>query len=321
MKGFWIACMALACAWAPALVRSQAYPVKPIRLVAPYPPGGIDAYARALLPRATELLGQPVVIENRAGANGFIGAEYVARSAPDGYTLLFISSGTFVYGVALARSVPFDPIRDFTPVANLFETLKILTVHASLPIGSVAELIDYAKRNPGKLTYASAGIGSVQHLVAESFKSAAGVDILHIPYKGTAPMATDLLAGRADLGFPAVNNVKPYLGSGKLKVIAVADARRYAGMPDIPTVSETVPAFRPTPSWTAVFGPAGMARPVVDRLNSVFLSALQSTEARRYLDENGAAIKGGSPQDPGATVKDDLAAAVELIRKTGIRAE
>ena len=300
---------------------AQSYPTRPIRLVVPYPPGGIDVFARVMLPKASELLGQPVVIDNRAGANGIIGSDNVVHSPPDGHSLLFVTAGTIVVVPVLTKVQPFDTVKDFTPIVNLLDPLQILTVHASLPVASVKELIDYAKRNPGKLSYASSGVGSVFYLNGEQLKLLAGMDIVHVPYKGSAPMTTDLLAGRIEVGLPALNNVNEYLGSGKLRILAVLDSQRYAGLPGVPTLAETVAGFRKTPTWTAVFGPASLPRPIVERLNGVFLKALDAPEVRKFIDERGAVIRGGTPQDLAATIRSDLELTEKLIKTIGIQPE
>jgi tripartite-type tricarboxylate transporter receptor subunit TctC len=321
MKTIPAAMAAIVIVFAAVPAHAQAYPAKPIRLVAPYPAGGIDAFARVMLPKLQETLGQPIVIDNRAGANGNIGSEHVARSAPDGYTLLFVTAGTIVSGALLTKVQPFDTVKDFTPVINLFDPLQILTVHVSVPVSSVPELIEYARRNPGKLSYASSGVASVFHMNGEAFKVLAGVDLVHVPYKGSAPMATDLLAGRVEVGFPAVNNVKAYLGSGKLKVLATLDPQRYPAMPDVPPLAESVPGFRKVSTWTAVFGPAALPRPIVERLNGAFSKALEAPEVRRFMDENGAVIRGGTPEDLAATIRTDLELTARLIERVGIKPE
>ncbi len=300
---------------------AQTYPTKPIRLVVPYPPGGIDVFARVMLPKASEALGQPIVIENRAGANGVIGSENIAHSAPDGYSLLFVTAGSIVTGAALTKVQPFDVAKDFTPVINLLDPLQILTVHPSLPVRSVQELIDYAKRNPGKLSYGSSGIGSVFHLNGEQFKKLAGVDIVHVPYKGTAPLVTELLTGRIEVGLPAVNNVKEYLGSGKLRVLAVLDSQRYAGLPGVPILADAVPGFRKVPTWTAIFGPPGLPRAIVDRVNGAFQRALQAPEVRKFIEDQGAVIRGGTPEELAATIRSDLDFTVNLVKNLGIQPE
>jgi tripartite-type tricarboxylate transporter receptor subunit TctC len=300
---------------------AQSYPSKPIRLVVPYPPGGADVFARAVLPQATEMLGQPIIVDNRPGANGFVGSSFVAKSQPDGYTLLFTTAGSHVSGPLLNPNVPYDPVKDFSPVINLLEPLQLLTVSAALPVSSVAQLVEHTKRNPGKLSYASSGAGSVFHLNGEAFKLITGTDLLHVPFKGSAPMATDLLAGRIDVGFPALNNVKQFLNTGKLRVLAVLESKRYPAMPDVSTLAESVPGFVKAATWFAMFGPAELPRPLIERLNGVFQKALDSADARKFLDDNGAIAIGGSPQQLAATLKSDIELTAKLIKAAGIKGE
>jgi tripartite-type tricarboxylate transporter receptor subunit TctC len=299
----------------------QAYPAKPIRLIVPYPPGGIDPYARIVAPRMTEELGQPIVIENRPGANGFIGSEVASRSAPDGYTLLFATSSTMVAGTFLSKNLPFDPQKDFTYIISLFEALQTLAVRTSLNVNTVQELIDYARKNPGKLSYNSSGIGSVFHLNGELFKMATGVDIVHVPYGGTGPMAAAFAAGQVEVSFPGVTNIRPFLPKGEVKVLAVLEPKRYSAMPNVPTMAEIIPGFRKAPSWIGYLGPAGIPRPIVERVNASVTKALAAAEVRKFFDDNGAQAIGGSPDEFTAAVKKDFEVTGALVKKIGIQPE
>jgi tripartite-type tricarboxylate transporter receptor subunit TctC len=318
-KSRWIAGF-LALAFS-GMVFSQAYPSKPIRLIVPYPPGGIDPYARILSPRMTEDLGQQIVIENRAGANGFIGSEVAARSPADGYTLLFATSSTMVAGPFLSKNVPFDPIKDFTYIVPLFEALQTLAVRTSLGINSVQELIDYAKKNPGKLSYNSSGIGSVFHLNGELFKMASGVDIVHVPYGGTGPMAQAFAAGQVEVSFPGVTNIRPFLPKGEVKVLAVLEPKRYAAMPNVPTMAEILPGFRKAPSWIGYLGPGNLPRPIVDRINGSVTKATAAPEVRKFFDDNGAQILVTSPEEFLSGVRKDVEVTGALVKKIGIQPE
>ena len=300
---------------------AQAYPAKPIRLIVPYPPGGIDPYARVVGVPMTADLGQPIVIENRPGANGFIGSEATARSAPDGYTLAFATSSTMVAGPFLSKTVPFDPVKDFTYVVPLFEALMTLSVRSSLNVNSVQELVDYAKRNPGKLSYNSSGIGSVFHLNGEMFKMAMGADIVHVPYGGTGPMAAAFAAGQVEVSFPGVTNVRPFLAKGEVKVIAVLEPRRFAAMPNVPTLAETLPGFRKAPSWIGYLAPAGLPRPLVERINTSVNKAWNAPEVKKFFDDNGAMFIGGSADEFAASVKRDIEVTAALVKKIGIQPE
>ena len=313
--------IAAACLAAPLWANAQAYPVKPIRMVVPYPPGGIDPYARVMMPAMNEMLGQQIVLENRPGANGVIGSDIVAKSAPDGYTILFATSSTLVGGIFLIKDVPFDPVKDLTPISNMFEPQQVLAAPASFPPNTVKELVDYAKRNPGKISYGSSGIGSVFHLNGELLKIVADIDMVHVPYKGTGPLATELLAGRVDMAFPALSNVRGFLSSGKVKLLAVPEGKRIAQLPDVPTVAETIPGFQKVPSWIAMFGPAGMPAPVVNRLHAAIVRGLGTPESRKYHEENGSLIMATGPEQLTAALKGDLERVGKLIKRLDIKPE
>jgi len=298
---------------------AQGFPTKPVHVVVPFPPGGVDVVARPIVTRMSESLGRPVIMENRAGANGIIGSELVMRAAPDGYTLLVTTSSTLVTSRFLSKNVPFHPQKDFTPVGAMYESVQIVAVRAVLPVSSLKELVDYAKRNPGKLTYASSGIGSAFHMLGETFKQVAGVDILHVPYKGTGPVAVAIVAGQVDMAFPSFGNLAGNVG--KVKVLAVTDAKRYAKYPDIPTLAEAVPGVRRTPGWIALFGPAGMQRPVIGRINAAMLAALRSPEIKDVLARNDSVDIGGTPEDLAVLVSDGLEIAADQVQKIGLKPE
>ena len=300
---------------------AQSYPVKPIRLVAPYPPGGIDIYARSLVPKVSELLGQPVVIDNRAGANGFIGSRHVADSPPDGYTLLFVTASTPVIGIVLTKVAPYDPIKDFTPIINLLDGQSVVVVPAASPVNSLRDLIEFARKYPGKLSFSSSGLGSSFHLNGESIKMATGIDILHVPYKGSAPALTDVVAGRIDIGLPSYQNAKPQIDQGKLKLLAVIDARRNPALPDTPAVGEVIPGFKKAPGWTAIFGPAGLQRPVIERLNTAFAQALREPEMQKTIATNGATLRASTADELAALVKDDLVNVAAIVKAAKIPVE
>ena len=304
-----------------AQVFAQAFPSKPMRMVIPFPPGGIDTQARVLAQKMAEDLGQPMVVENRAGANGNIGSENVARSAPDGYSTLFTSSSTMIIGPFVSKNVPFDPIKDFTPILNVYESTQTLAVPSSLPVNSVKELVELAKRNPGKLSYSSSGVGSWVHLTAEVFKQVTGTDIVHVPYKGTGPMVADLAAGRVEVSFPSYATAQNFLNAGKVKILALAAPKRFSGMPDIPTIGETFPGFQRPPTWIALFGPAGMPQPVLRRLATAGQKALDSAELRSFFAKSNAIIVGGTPEDLAASMRADWDITARLIKSLGIQPE
>ena len=299
---------------------AQTYPARLIRVIAPFPPGGgaTEIIIRMVAPKLQEYLGQPVIIENRAGANGAIGSELVMRSPPDGYTLLYCTSGTFATSVYLVKNLPFDPVKDFSPINLMASPLTTFVAHPSVPFNSIRELIDYAKKNPGKLTFASAGIGSMQHLTGEAFKNTTGIDMLHVPYKGAAPATNAVISGQVHIYFPGTSAVKPLLPSGKLKVLGMLETRRFAGMPDIPTVGETVPGFTKAASWFAMFGPAAMPQAILQRLNGEINRALRHAEVLARFDEAGIAAIGGTPEELAAVLKTDIEKSGTLIRALGI---
>jgi tripartite-type tricarboxylate transporter receptor subunit TctC len=319
----YVALVALcAAAFAPAAL-SQTFPSRVVRVIVPYPPGGgaTELIIRLIAPKMSEALGQPVIIDNRAGANGFIGSEMVARAAPDGHTLLYASSSTMANGIYLSKNVPFDPVRDFTPIGLAGTPITTFAVNPSLPVSTVKELIDYARRNPGKLTFGSSGIGSMHHLTGEAFKRVTGTDMLHVPYKGTAQAFNDVVAGRIDIFFAGTTLVRPLLGGGKIKVIGMLESQRYAGLANIPTVSETLPGFTKAPSWFAVFGPPALPVPIVSRLNDELAKALRHPDVAARLDEVGIQPLPGTPAQLAATLRDDIERAGRLMKELGIQPE
>jgi tripartite-type tricarboxylate transporter receptor subunit TctC len=298
---------------------AQEFPTKPVHVIVPFPPGGVDVVARPIVTKMSDSLGRPVVMENRAGANGIIGSELVMRAAPDGYTLLVTTSSTLVTSLFLTTNVPFHPQKDFTPVGPMYESVQLLAVRGDLPVNSVKELIDLARRNPGKLTYASSGIGSAFHMAGEEFKQLAGVDILHVPYKGTGPVAVAIVAGQVDMAFPSFGNLAGNVA--KVKVLAVTDPKRYAKYPDIPTLGEVLPGFKRTPGWISMFGPAGLPRAVVARLNNALNAAMRTPEIRDVLARNDSVDISGSPEQLAAMVSDGLQIAGDMVKRMGIKPE
>jgi tripartite-type tricarboxylate transporter receptor subunit TctC len=304
-----------------ACATAQSFPSKPVRMVIPFPPGGVDVTGRILANKLGELLGQPVVVDNRGGANGIIGSEIVARAAPDGYTILLTTPSTHITAVYLQKGVPYDPVRDFTPLCAVLEPVSLLVAHPSVPANTVQELVALAKKNPGKLTYSSSGIGSVFHLTGEALKDAAGVDILHVPYKGTGPSLADVVAGRIDITISAVTSTRPQIATGKLKALAVAEPTRYASMPNLPTISEAVPGFDKPSTWFGFFGPAGMPRPVVQRLNTDMVKAARAPELQDKLHESGFSVIAGSPEEFGVMLKKGLEVYGKLVKSVGLKPE
>src|SRR5207245_8168255 len=281
---------------------------RPITMVVPFPPGpSLDLVARLTGARLADALGQPVVVENRTGANGTLGANAVARAAPDGRTLLFTTASTQVTAVHLMKNLPYDPVKDFTPIIAAVEPVTCLIVNSTLPVSSVGELVAYAKARPGALSYGSSGVGSVFHLVGELFNQTAGVSINHVPYRGVAPALQDVVAGHIPMAFLSISNALALGDNAGIRILAVLEPQRFARRPDIPSMSEAVPAFHKPSSWFGVFGPAGLPSPTVARLNGEIIRALAAADVKAKLDENGLAEIGGSPENFRALIVDGLA--------------
>jgi tripartite-type tricarboxylate transporter receptor subunit TctC len=296
------------------------WPGKPIKWVVPFPPGGaMDVIARTLGDQAARELGQPFVIENRPGAGGNIGADYVAKQPADGYTIMITSIGMATNKALYAR-LGYDPVKDFTPISLLAVVPNVLVVNAAKsPDRSVKDVVDRARREPGKLTYASAGNGTSIHLAGEVFASMAGVNLMHVPYKGSSPAVTDMLGGQVDLMFDSITSARPHIQSGKLRALGVTTAKRSSALPDVPTIAEAgVPGYEVSP-WFAVFAPAGTPAGVVDRLNRVLNAAMQQPDTRRKLEGVGAEPIGTTPQELAVHLNKELDRWGALIKARGIR--
>jgi tripartite-type tricarboxylate transporter receptor subunit TctC len=276
-----ISALALIAALAsPRAANAENYPAKPIRIIVGYPPGaGIDFTARLLADWLKAALGQPVVVENRAGAGGELAAEYVSRAEADGYTLMYAVGSDLVWTKFLTRRPTVDPLKDLTPIATVISSVNCVAVNAALPIKSFQELVEFTKASPGKLTYGTSGIQSYYYLIGEALKQQ-GVDMLHVPYKGNAPVVSALLAREIDVALTTLASVAAHVESGTVRNLAVMEPKRYSGAPDIPAISEVLPAFRAPLSWFGLFGPPGMPQPVVEKLHGEISKALSSTEIR-----------------------------------------
>jgi tripartite-type tricarboxylate transporter receptor subunit TctC len=314
--------MALAMLASSANAADAPFPNRPIRLVLPFPPGGgTDAVARVMAPKLGEILGVPVVVDNRPGAGGNVAAEAVAKAASDGYTLLMGFSSVMTVNKTLYASVPFDPVKDFEPIIQIATAEYFLVVNPELPVKSVEDLVRYAKAHPGKLNYASAGIASPLHLAGELFKSRAGVDIVHVPYKGGGPAALAVITGEAQVLFGSVASSMEQIKAGKLRALAVTGTERSPLAPDLPTLAESgFPDFRVT-AWHALFAPAGTPRAVVTRLNEATVEALRSPELAKRIRAVGYEPTATSPQDLGNIVQTESAMWAKLIKSANIRSE
>jgi len=303
-------------------VGAQAYPVKPVRVVVPFPPsGGTDVIARVVAPRFSEALGQQTLIDNRAGANGNVGTEIVARAVPDGYTLLFNGSGTLAINPGLYPKLPYDSVRDFAPVTLMVLQPSVLVVHPSLPVKTVNDLIAFARSRPGQINFGSSGNGSIAHLSAEVFKTMAKVNMVHVPYKGAAPALVDLIAGETQLIFAGSASVMPHVRSGRLRVLGVTTPRRVVATPEIPTIAESgLPGFEAT-GWYGLLAPAGTAEAVVNRLNAAMNAALKQPEVQEKLVSLGLEVAGSTPRQFADFIKAEITKYATVVKQASIRVD
>jgi tripartite-type tricarboxylate transporter receptor subunit TctC len=311
-----VALFALACMAASA----ADYPSKPIRWISPWPPGGAnDVFSRDIGRKLSDAFGQPVIVDNRPGAAGTIGSDVAAKAPADGYTVVMGSSPTHAIAPSLYPQLPYDPVRDFTAVTLVGTVPNVLVVHPSLAAKNVKELIALAKASPGRLNFASAGNGTSQHLSGELFKTLAGVDMVHVPYKGTAPAMVDLIAGQVQLAFDNVTTIVPYIQAGKLRALAVTPAKRSAILPDVPTVAEAgVPGYEAS-VWFGVFAPAGTPQPVIARLHAEILKALNTADLRARMVAMGTDISGMGPAEFQAFVRKEVPKWAEVVRKANVK--
>jgi len=300
---------------------SGQYPAKPVRFIVPSAAGGgTDIIARAISLKLSESLGQQFVVDNRPGAGQMIGIEIAAKSPADGHTILMAAS-TLAINPIMYKKVPYDPLRDFAPITQAATLANVIVVHPSLPVKSIAELIAYAKQRPGQLNFASAGIGTSPQMSVELLKSMAGIDMVHIPYKGTSPGVVDLLAGQVSVMAPNLLTALPHIKAGKLRALAVTSAKRSQGLPEVPTIAESgLPGYDST-QWYGVLAPAGTVREIVMRLHDEIVRALRTPEVMRRLAADGAEPVGGSPEEFTAFIKSEIDKWAQVARVAGIRAE
>ena len=302
--------------------QAQTYPGKPIRLVCPFPPGGaVDIASRAVAQALTQQLGQPVTVDNRPGAGGNIGAEIAAKSPADGYTLLMATSNILAINPVLYSKIPFDSLKDFAPVSIVVEVSNVLVLHPSVPANSVPEVIALAKQQPGRLTYASSGNGTSMHLAGELFKSMAGVDLVHIPYKGAAASTVDLLAGRVNMVFDSLPPALPNIKAGKVRALAVTGAKRSQFLPDLPTIAEAALPGYETAIWFGIVAPAGTPPEIVARLNAELVKAAASTEFRERLARHGFDVVSSTPEQMAESVRSEMAKWGKVVKALGMRVD
>jgi len=304
---------------AASMVHAQSYPGKPVRLIVPFPAGGpSDITARILAPKVSAALGQNLIVENRAGASSIIGSDLVAKSAPDGYTLL-MSTVTNTINVSLIPKIPYDMARDFEAVAQLFITTSILTAHPSLPVKSVKELVALAKARPGQLTYASASNGSPSHLAGELFKTLSGIQMLHVPYKGGGPAAIDQVAGQVQLAFLSAPAVVPFIKDGRLRALAVTNAKRSLVLPQLPTIAEAGLRGYESEGWSSILAPAKTPAAVVQRLYQDFTGAVRDPDARAKLIAAGTEPALLTPDETASKVRHEIARWAKVVKASGMK--
>jgi len=301
---------------------AQAWPSKPIRLVVPYPPGGsTDLLARTIGQKVGEALGQQIIVDNRAGAGGMLGSEIVARAAPDGYTILLGTGATHGLTLLLSKAIPYDPVKDFTPITAAVEVPIILCVSLQVPAATARELVDYAKKNPGKLAYGSSGTGSPHHLSGELLRQVAGIDVVHVPYKGAAPAVQDLIGSQIPMVFTTLSTALPHIKAGKIRAIGFVEAKRQPSVPEIPTIGESVPGYVMPASWLGFFAPAGLPDPILRRLNAEIVKAVQSPDVKAKLETAGMPVVGTGSEEFAKMVKDDIETFRKIVNAAGIKPE
>lgn len=312
-------CAAACCL--PASASAQLDPPRPIRMIVPFSPGGFtDIITRVVAQHLSVAWKQQVIVENKPGANGIIGSEIVARAAPDGHTLLVMAPG-HASNVSLQSKLPYDTLRDFTPIALLITLPSVLVVHPSVPVATMREFIDLAKSKPGELAYGSGGNGSSQHLAMEMLKTMAGIDLVHVPYKGSAPAEADLVGGQVKAMFAATVSITPQIKAGRLKALAMSSAKRSQAMPDVPTVAESgLPGYVAI-AWAGMLGPKDLPRPIVDKLNAEVTRIMALPEVQARITALGAEFQPNTPQQFDAFIREEIIRWAEVIKKSNIKVD
>jgi tripartite-type tricarboxylate transporter receptor subunit TctC len=304
------------------VIAQPVYPGKPIRMIVPFPPGGsIDPVARLISPKLAESFGQPVLVDNRPGANGTIGTDILAKSPPDGYTIILLGASTHVTNALLMRNLPYDSFKDFAPVATIQRSDYVLVVHPALPANTLKELVALAKSRPGQISYASSGNGNLNHLAAELFNMMTGVKTHHVPYKGGGQALTDLMSGQVQMHFSVLISAIPQIRSGRLKAIAIGGDTRFAALPQVPTFTEAgLPGFSLRP-WQGVLAPARTPRPIIDRLSGEIARIVALPEIRERLVSLGMQPLISTPEQFAALMADDMAKSSAVIKAANIGLE
>ncbi len=298
---------------------AQTWPARPIQVIFPYPPGSpLDAIGRLVIDRAGKQLGQPMVFENKPGANGILGQGIAARATPDGYTILLSSTSAFLLNSFLRKDLPYDPARSFVPVTPVADIPVALIVSSRIPVKNTREFVQYLKANPTKVAYGSVGNGSFNHLLMEQFKSTAGVDMLHVPYQGAGPVATELIAGRIEASVLAPRG--PWTAN-QVNILTMMSTKRSAALPSVPAITEELPAFRPFGNWMGFFAPTGTPDAVVRRLSEAFNAVLQDPEVRARIEEQQWSVIGGSPEDFRKSIATDLETVGQAFKSANIKPE
>jgi tripartite-type tricarboxylate transporter receptor subunit TctC len=319
------ACILLGAVAAVAVATATAqtqYPAKPIRLIVPFPAGGAsDFTARTLAHRISANWRQQVIVDNRPGATGLIGMQLGAKAAPDGYTLLFASSSTFATAPSLTPNLPYDPVKDFAPIALVVHGPNVLTAHPSLPVQSLMDLIQLAKAKPGQIAYASPGVATASHMAGVLFARGAGIDLLHVPYKGGGIAVNDVVGGQVHLLFGSVSTSLPLVRTGRLRALAVTSAKRVAAVPEVPTIAESgLPGYEVV-QWFGIAAPAGLPRAIVTKLNQELVTILTHSDAREALIRQGLEPVGSTPDEFAAYIKSELAKWTRIFKEMGLQGE
>lgn len=304
-----------------ALAQSTSYPDRQIRIISPFATGGIaDTFSRVVAQGLNESWGQPVIVENKTGGGGNIGSDFVAKAPPDGYTLVMGNIGSHAVNPYLIKNMPYNPLKDFQPVAFVLDAEGLLVVNSSVPSKTVNELIAYIKANPGKISYGSGGVGTTSHLAGELFKFLAKVDMTHIPYKGNSPAITDLIGGQTQIMFATMPTVLPFVKTGKLRAIAVIGGSRTSALPDLPTVSQTLPGFEVS-NWIGIFAPTGTPTPIIAKLNTEINKIMQLPNNQKRLEAEGAKFRAMTPETFGMFQRNEAQKWSKIIKDSGINPE